>query len=69
METWGIYATALGIRAEIVEFTKKEDAEKALRYLKEKYGGKYELIPEQVFESFDEFKTMAEDTEKQKISE
>ena len=69
METWGIYATAFGIRAEIVEFTKKEDAEKALGYLKEKYGGKYELIPERVFESFGEFKTMAEDMEKQKRSE
>ena len=55
MKTWGIYTWEFWTRFEVAEFARKEDAEKALRYLKEKYGGEYELVPERVFESFGEF--------------
>lgn len=64
MDTWGIYVTIFGVRVEIAEFTNREDAEKALEYLKENYQGEIELVPEHVFESFDEFKKMAEEIAK-----
>jgi len=55
MKTWGIYAWEFGVRHEIAEFKNKEDAERALKYLRENFGGKYEVIQERVFESFEEF--------------
>ena len=55
IKTYGLYSDELGITVEIVEFTNKEDAEKAKDYLEKKYGGKYIVNEESVFESFEEF--------------
>ena len=55
LTTYGIYAEMFGVEREIAEFTNEEDAKKAIEFLEKKYGGKYRIVEEVVFEKFEEF--------------
>jgi len=50
MKVWNICTNEISI----AKFLYRKDAEKALKYLEEKYDEKFEIVKENVFEKFEE---------------
>lgn len=67
MKTWGIWTGIFGMNIEVAEFKNKEDAEKAKEYLEKKYGGRYRVLQEKVYESYDEF--LKDSNEKERVED